>query len=328
MRASRLGLAILGTACALTATTALALDTRHPWFDDRGTLVWTTDARAALGAAAGRRCGVLVVSGTPDDAATRELVSRVIPDPQVGPRLRATCLALALDSRRAEPTIDPLVREALGVSSAVPAVAFLGPDGRWITGFRGPADMSRFLQHLLIAEKSWGARAATGGTAAGGTAVRGDDAHLPPPVRRAVSTAGENPRLSSRVERTAPTSRPAAAPPPAAAAPSAAARDAAAAVDAAAADAARSREARLALDRALALVLAGDRGAALTLLREVKVQAAGLPEALEAERGIDAILTVQDLARLSDPSSVMAETLRRTKRDELRGTRWARLFAS
>jgi hypothetical protein len=320
MRASRLVLAILGTACALTAPTALALDTRHPWFDDRGTLVWTTDARAALGAAAGRRCGVLVVSGTPDDAATRELVARVVPDPQVGPRLRATCLALALDSRRAEPLIDPLFREALGVSSAVPGVAFLGPDGRWITGFRGPPDVSRFLQHVLVLERALGAAPPTGGAA-----VRGDDAHLPPPVRRTVSATGENPRLSSRVERAAPAREPVAAPPPVVTAPPAATVDAAAA---AAADAARSREARLALDRALAQVLAGDRTGALAALRLVKVQAAGRPEAVEAERGIDALLTLQDLARLSDPSSVLAETLRRTKREELRGSRWARLFAS
>ena len=49
-----LGAAILGSAvcAAAVARDACALDTRHPHFDDRGTLVWTPDARVALGAAA------------------------------------------------------------------------------------------------------------------------------------------------------------------------------------------------------------------------------------------------------------------------------------
>jgi hypothetical protein len=110
--------------------------------------------------------------------------------------------------------------------------------------------------------------------------------------------------------------------------PGAARRDAEdAAAAAATADAARSQAARAALDRALAQVLAGDRAGAVETLRAVKAQAAGRPDAREAERGIDAIQTAADLERLADPGSVLAQTLRRTKRDELRGTRWARLFA-
>jgi hypothetical protein len=80
------------------------------------------------------------------------------------------------------------------------------------------------------------------------------------------------------------------------------------------------------LARGLEAVLLGRSDEALAGLRRVKTEMAGEPAGVDAEHGIDAIETSRDLQRLSDPSSVLARSLKRNKYDELRGTRWARLF--
>ena len=72
--------------------------------------------------------------------------------------------------------------------------------------------------------------------------------------------------------------------------------------------------------------LAGRSDEALTGLKRVKTEMAGEAASVDAEHGIDAVETSRDLKRLSDPSSVLARSLKRNKYDELRGTRWARLF--
>jgi hypothetical protein len=80
------------------------------------------------------------------------------------------------------------------------------------------------------------------------------------------------------------------------------------------------------LARGLEAVLMGRTDEALAGLRRVKAEMAGEPAGVDAEHGIDAIETSRDLKQLSDPSGVLARSLRRNKYDELRGTRWARLF--
>jgi hypothetical protein len=80
------------------------------------------------------------------------------------------------------------------------------------------------------------------------------------------------------------------------------------------------------LDRCLKEVLAGRSDAALTGLKQVRTAMTGEPAGVDAEHGIDAVETARDLRQLSDPNSVLARSLRRNKYDELRGTRWARLF--
>ncbi len=80
------------------------------------------------------------------------------------------------------------------------------------------------------------------------------------------------------------------------------------------------------LERGLRQVLAGRHDEALRTLRAVESEMAGDADALDAARGIDALHTVRDLRRLSDPSGPLATALRRNKYEELRGSRWARLF--
>lgn len=81
------------------------------------------------------------------------------------------------------------------------------------------------------------------------------------------------------------------------------------------------------LDRCVLLGLAGRHEEGLLALQRVRTQMAGSAAGIDAERGLDAIETVRDLRSLSDPQGVLATSLKRNKYDELRGTRWARLFS-
>lgn len=82
------------------------------------------------------------------------------------------------------------------------------------------------------------------------------------------------------------------------------------------------------LEHGLRLVLAGRHDEALRTLRGVEVEMAGEAAGADAVRGIDALHTMRDLRRLTDPAGPLATALKRNKYDELRGTRWARLFSA
>jgi hypothetical protein len=80
------------------------------------------------------------------------------------------------------------------------------------------------------------------------------------------------------------------------------------------------------LGRGLIEALAGRPASARTLLEGVRRELTGLPGAADAEIGLDALDSMADFAQFSDPRGPLASALRANKREELRGTRWARLF--
>jgi hypothetical protein len=88
------------------------------------------------------------------------------------------------------------------------------------------------------------------------------------------------------------------------------------------------RDAEQALETALAHALGGRRAEATATLRVVRSQWPGSAAANDAEQGLRALAALDDLARLSDPRGPMAQALRSHQREELRGSRWLRLFAA
>jgi hypothetical protein len=81
------------------------------------------------------------------------------------------------------------------------------------------------------------------------------------------------------------------------------------------------------LDYAVASVAAGRFDDALAAVLRVREEMRGQPEAVDAGRGALAVETARDLSFL-DRDGVVARTARRNAYEELRGTRWARLFAA
>ncbi len=80
------------------------------------------------------------------------------------------------------------------------------------------------------------------------------------------------------------------------------------------------------LERCLGEALAGRGEAALSGLRRVQSELGDEPLGIDAARGYEAVADRLSLDQLADPRGVFAETLRRNRYDQLRGSRWARLF--
>jgi hypothetical protein len=80
------------------------------------------------------------------------------------------------------------------------------------------------------------------------------------------------------------------------------------------------------LDAAVASVKAGEVDPALAAIDEVLEHMAGEPEYVDAVRGLSAIKTLLEL-RFLEPGGDVARAVRQQTREELRGTRWAALFA-
>ena len=80
------------------------------------------------------------------------------------------------------------------------------------------------------------------------------------------------------------------------------------------------------LERALADALLGRRREAAQGLEQVRRAFAGTAAAEDAARGLSALATLDDLAQLSDPRGTLASALHANQREELKGTRWVRLF--
>lgn len=356
----------------------------HPALDDRGTLRWHVSYVDAQQAATAERRAVLVVAGTADDAATRDLVTQILPDARVAKRLSALVVGLASDPAREDPGVRNIVKRNLP-DGGLPAVGFVTAEGRWITGYRGATDVSAFLAHVARAEAALG-RAAT-------PAPVVDERSLPPPQVRPARPDGEAPPAvpvpglpDTRAERErlpetlngSPDEPALSAPPPppptaSVGEPARERRDGAGTpagargdgrcssvlvrargdVGAArqAAEAGRWGEvlalargsddlrlivlerrarawAQAELDRCLAEALAGRTDAALEGLKAVRAQMGEEPAGVDAARGYEAVADWQSLQQLAEPQGVFAQTLRRNRYDQLRGTRWARLFQS
>ncbi len=364
--ATFLGAVVGATLLVLPAGAAPAAGA-HPVFDDVGTLRWHTTFAAAARAARDEGRLVFMDMGRRVCAPCETLVTRVLPDLRVRARLQRVAVGLAVDADHPEAFIDALRRRELPHEVMLPMTAFLTPEGAWITGASGALDVHGFLVHLARAESALARRPAPRPSLSRGSAPlpRAPTATLAPPIVRrsasaapatAASPAPPAPRLVG--PGPAPPAPPAPAPVPRVepddgprisccvehnpAMEGPARRLAAAGRWAEALGQARAtrdpalreleqlagRWGEAELERALAEALAGRAASARTLLERVRRELAGLPATADAERGLDALDSVADFSQLSDPRGPLAVALRANKREELRGTRWARLFPS
>ncbi|MHC5012722.1 MAG: hypothetical protein ACYTG6_17540, partial [Planctomycetota bacterium] len=63
-------------------------------------------------------------------------------------------VGLAAEADRPEPVVDGMFRRRLPYAQMLPFVAFLTPDGAWITGYAGGTSVSSFSSHLTRAERA------------------------------------------------------------------------------------------------------------------------------------------------------------------------------
>ena len=144
---------------------------RHPYFDDAGTLSWTTDTQEAMRRARAEGKVVFIEYGRRECTNCRALVQRMLPTALCKSRMSAAAIGLAADCDEPDPTIEALFARALPRATLLPFVAFTTPDLQWISGWAGSIDPQGILSHLAQAE-SWLERSRAAAAAASPCAAK------------------------------------------------------------------------------------------------------------------------------------------------------------
>jgi hypothetical protein len=131
---------------------AQAGGSRHPFFNDGGTLGWYRTLAGAKRAA--RREGklIFVEYGRSACGNCRHLAERILPHPRIRGRLSAAAVGLAADCDHPEGSVYWLFRRNLPGARMLPFVAFLTEDGQWVTGWSGSRSLEFVSQSLEVAE--------------------------------------------------------------------------------------------------------------------------------------------------------------------------------
>ncbi len=139
---------------AWSSDTAFADGSRHPDFDDRGTLPWHRSSASARRAA--RRQGKLVFIefGRKRCTNCRRLAEDILPQRAVRARMGRVAVGLAANCDHPEREVVRLFRRHLKGARTLPFVAFITPDGRWVTGWAGGINVNRLRRHLDVAEQT------------------------------------------------------------------------------------------------------------------------------------------------------------------------------
>ncbi len=125
---------------------------RHPYFDDRGTLVWYTELAEAKRAARRLDKVIFVEYGRSRCTQCRKLCAQVLPDKTIRSRMSKLCVGLAAECDEPEPEVKAVFRSKLAHARMLPFIAFLTPSGTWIHGFAGRRTTAQFARDLTIVE--------------------------------------------------------------------------------------------------------------------------------------------------------------------------------
>jgi hypothetical protein len=227
-------------------------------------------------------------------------VERVLPSPDVKPRMGALAIGLASDCDHPEEAVARIMQEHLSGGTTLPFAGFLTPDGKWVDGFSGYRDVKAFAEVLTSVEKSPMLQTAPavrkqlekGAAAATAAAEHGDWKTVLAEVKKASKSSGRCPE-----------------------------RDALRAAEKKARD-------WSAAELEAAVQEAGS-GVDLTKprkhLTDVKAQFAGEPEFADAETGSKAMNQLQ-LIREAEVRSGPMPMARDKAAATFKGTRWAAVF--
>ncbi len=148
-----LGLAIgFAGLLGVTAGPASGASSRHPLFNDQGTLVWYTslDDAQAVARASGKL--IFIESGRRACGNCRHVVEQVLPASNVRSRIAAIAIGLAEDCDESDSRVSNLLTAGVPDATVLPLCGFVTPELRWVTGFSGYMDPASFSGHLSRAE--------------------------------------------------------------------------------------------------------------------------------------------------------------------------------
>ena len=291
------------TAAVVLTAAAIAADTpkaAHPYFNDGGTLAWSTKLADAQSAAKAGDKLIFVEMGRKACGNCKAVCETVLPDPSIKERLAKLCVGLAAeaDPPARDQEVSALLSKNLPGAGTLPFVGFVTPDLQWVAGFSGYKQSSEFMAILEQAEKSPLLNASPEGakkldafaTAAAQGVEKQQWAKVLAAAKDAEKVKGRSP-----------------------------ARDKiAASVTAAHAYAEGELAAAL-----TAATTGNDAAAARTALKKLAPVFAGEPEGKEAEAGVKAI---DRLAVIAGVPADKQEAAREKATKDFAGTRWVALF--
>lgn len=120
----------------------------HPYFDDGGTLSWSTDLASAQAAARESGRLILVEYGRRQCCTCKTLVQKVLPSDSLRRRVQGLCVGLAADCDEPEPKVAAIFCANLPGAFLLPFVAVLSPDLEWVTGWSGGKSAEEVGMHL------------------------------------------------------------------------------------------------------------------------------------------------------------------------------------
>jgi len=138
---------------AVPAAPASAGGSRHPHFNDRGTLAWYRSLSSAKAAARRQGKVIFIEYGRSNCGNCRNLAQNVLPHRDIRSRIGAVAIGLAADCDRPERSVWQLFRTNLPGARLLPFAAFITPDGQWITGWYGSKSVSSVSASLAQAER-------------------------------------------------------------------------------------------------------------------------------------------------------------------------------
>ncbi|MCE9638209.1 MAG: DUF255 domain-containing protein [Planctomycetes bacterium] len=147
------------TLAAVLGAVAIGADTpkaAHPYFNDGGTLIWSTKLADAQTAAKASDKLIFVEMGRKACGNCKAVCETVLPDPSIKDRLAKLCVGLAAeaDPPARDQEIAALLTKNLPGAGTLPFVGFVTTDLQWVAGFSGFKQAGEFAAILEQAEKS------------------------------------------------------------------------------------------------------------------------------------------------------------------------------
>jgi hypothetical protein len=146
---------VVGTA-AVPAMSPIASEAgpcgSHPYFDDQGTLSWSTSLDAAVASARAADKLVFIEYGRRECRNCKLLVQTILPACGVRERASAACVGLAADCDEPDPRVEAIFRTGLPCGRTLPFVGIVTSDLRWVTGWQGCIGADEVVGHLALAE--------------------------------------------------------------------------------------------------------------------------------------------------------------------------------
>lgn len=179
---------------------ASAGGSRHPYFNDRGTLSWHHSLTSAQNAARRSNKVVFIEYGRKKCTNCRKLAQDVLPHRDIRGRLANTAVGLAAECDTPERAVWQLFRTHMPKGRMLPFAAFVTADGQWITGWYGRKSVREVSAYLASAERFVRTmrRAPSARRSASRSASRSAPRSAPRPTARRVAKAPTAPRSVKR----------------------------------------------------------------------------------------------------------------------------------